>query len=461
MKNCFLDFRLHYRSGIWLAVVFLIIVGAGDGILSMRAARKLLDTNKWVEHSRMVGDELDDTLIAMLNLETGERGYLYTGERQYLEPYEIGKQEIDSHLARLEVLTSENPAQQQNLSRLRVSVQGVIGSFQRAIALQAAGRYQEAQEFVLGGTGKAEMDAVRTTLGEMKAEELRLLAILSAEAQQSQHYLLLAIPALHLAMGMLLIGAGALASRHLGKRVESFMLNEKLATVNRMASAVAHEINNPLEAITNLIWLAGNDPTASQSVRTHLAMADYELRKIAHATRQACAFYMENSEPTEVNVGEVVNNVLGLYAGRITGKQISVRIRNLDHDLLGYTEELRQMLANLCANAIDALGTRGTLSIKKSRAVCRPDEPGVLITVADNGSGIRPEHLDSIFEPFFTTKESTSTGLGLWVAKQIAEKHGGRITVRSRATANRHYTVVSVFLPALNEGWRQDIAVAA
>ena len=262
-------------------------------------------------------------------------------------------------------------------------------------------------------------------------------------------------------MGMLLIGAGALASRHLGKRVESFMLNEKLATVNRMASAVAHEINNPLEAITNLIWLAGNDPTTTQSVRTHLAMADYELRKIAHATRQACAFYMENSEPTEVNVGEVLNNVLGLYAGRITGKQISVRIRNLDHDLLGYTEELRQMLADLCANAIDALGTRGTLSIKMSRAVCRPDQPGVLITVADNGSGIRPEHLDSIFEPFFTTKGLNQHRAGTvggqadsrkaWRADHSSEQGNSQPALHSRLR----------FPARIKRGLAADIAVAA
>ena len=184
MKNCFLDFRLHYRSGIWLAVVFLIIVGAGDGILSMRATRKLLDTNKWVEHSRMVGDELDDTLIAMLNLETGERGYLYTGDASIWNRTKSASKRLTAIWRDFEVLTSENPAQQQNLSRLRVSVQGVIGSFQRAIALQAAGRYQEAQEFVLGGTGKAEMDAVRTTLGEMKAEELQLLAILGGSAAE-------------------------------------------------------------------------------------------------------------------------------------------------------------------------------------------------------------------------------------------------------------------------------------
>ena len=244
---------------------------------------------------------------------------------------------------------------------------------------------------------------------------------------------------------------------------DALVRTEKLAAVGRMASTVAHEINNPLEAVTNLIWIAKNDPSASDSVRTRLGMADDELRRVAHIAKQTLGFYRDASQQKMVKMREVMDSVLGLYASRIASKQISVRTHYEDCEVFGYAGELRQLFANLCGNAFDAVQSRGTLALKVSRSHAwrGANDAGIRITIADDGCGIAAENLKSLFKPFFTTKESTGTGLGLWLAKQIAEKHGGWITVRSDTSPSRHYTVFSVFLPLRDEAHLQDFAVAS
>jgi signal transduction histidine kinase len=412
-----------------------------------------------------------------LSAEASERGYLYTGQQQYLEPLRLGKPELAGHIDRLASLIADNPVQQQNVVRLRSAVQDALSFFEQAIALEAVGEHQSAKQLVLTGAGKTKMDAVHAVLDAMNAEEAQLLATRSTEAKHSERYLLLTIPISHFFMALLVILAGFLVRRDLRKRVEitrrfrglaerkhiallelrkaqeALVRAEKLSAVGRMASSVAHEINNPLEAVTNLIWIAKSDPTINEELRKHLVRADEELRRVAHITRQTLGFYRDSSQKENVKVREVLESVLGLYASRMNGKHISVRTRYEDCYVFGYTGELRQLFSNLCANAIDAVPAHGVLAVKASRSRDwgGTDEPGVRVTIADNGCGIDAEHLGSLFEPFFTTKEATGTGLGLWVTKQIAEKHGGRIAVRSSAGLQRHYTVFSLFLP-VSEG---------
>jgi PAS domain S-box-containing protein len=230
---------------------------------------------------------------------------------------------------------------------------------------------------------------------------------------------------------------------------------EKLAAVGRMASSIAHEINNPLEAITNLIWLARHDPSASPTLLKHLAAADEELRRVSQISKQALGFYRDSNTPAEVDLRDVIENVLSLYARRLAGKHISVRTHYEDGKIYGYPGELRQLFSNICANSLDALqpGGRLVVQVAKSRDWSDKTQTGVRVTFADDGSGIRRDHLAKLFQPFFTTKEATGTGLGLWVSKQIVEKHGGWIRLRSSADAEKHYTAVSVFIPARN--WAQ------
>jgi signal transduction histidine kinase len=464
-------------SGIWLGVVVLTAVVSINAVTSFLATENLIEKNNLVDHTQVVTAELDATLSALLSAEASERGYLYTGQQQYLEPLRLGKPELAGHIDRLASLIADNPVQQQNVVRLRSAVQDALSFFEQAIALEAVGEHQSAKQLVLTGAGKTKMDAVHAVLDAMNAEEAQLLATRSTEAKHSERYLLLTIPISHFFMALLVILAGFLVRRDLRKRVEitrrfrglaerkhiallelrkaqeALVRAEKLSAVGRMASSVAHEINNPLEAVTNLIWIAKSDPTINEELRKHLVRADEELRRVAHITRQTLGFYRDSSQKENVKVREVLESVLGLYASRMNGKHISVRTRYEDCYVFGYTGELRQLFSNLCANAIDAVPAHGVLAVKASRSRDwgGTDEPGVRVTIADNGCGIDAEHLGSLFEPFFTTKEATGTGLGLWVTKQIAEKHGGRIAVRSSAGLQRHYTVFSLFLP-VSEG---------
>ncbi|HYG99758.1 MAG TPA: PAS domain S-box protein [Terriglobales bacterium] len=231
------------------------------------------------------------------------------------------------------------------------------------------------------------------------------------------------------------------------KAQEALIRSEKLASVGRMAATIAHEINNPLASAINSIYLASTAPAQSESVHKHLNLAERELERVAHITRQTLGFYRETGQPTPVNVPEVVNGVLDLYGPKLKNKAISVQRRYRTPSSVRAIEgELRQIVSNLVSNSIDALGTNGMLHIRTScPGLNNGQRPKVRVTIADNGAGINSQHLKRIFEPFFTTKEAIGTGLGLWVTKELVNKHEGRIRVRSRVGKG---TVFSIWLPA-------------
>jgi PAS domain S-box-containing protein len=235
------------------------------------------------------------------------------------------------------------------------------------------------------------------------------------------------------------------------KRAEEALLrSEKLASVGRMAASIAHEINNPLAAVVNSLFLARTSKDASESVRRYLDIADDELRRISHITQQTLGFYRESSAPTSVSVSSVLDAAVDLLRGKI--KVRSARIQKQyegNLQVLAVSGELRQVLSNVLANSLDAIAENGTIKLRISRSTSSiTGIPQVRITVADDGKGMDAATRLRIFEPLFTTKESTGSGLGLWVSKQIIDKHQGSIRVRSRSTGNRRGTVVSVILPA-------------
>jgi PAS domain S-box-containing protein len=243
------------------------------------------------------------------------------------------------------------------------------------------------------------------------------------------------------------------------KRAEDALIrSEKLASVGRMAATVAHEINNPLAAVMNSIYIANSDPTLSPQTRDALQVADQELRRVAHIAAQTLVFCRETGIPTELQLPKIIDDVLGVYAKKLRDRGITVQQRQrcgpcgkkCDFCLAGNAGELRQVISNLLGNAMDALQDNGTLHVRLSRATSRDGSPKLRLTMADNGCGIRTENLKRVFEPFFTTKETVGTGLGLWVTEQIVQKYGGSIRMRSQA---RKGTVFSITLPAtLPEG---------
>lgn len=233
------------------------------------------------------------------------------------------------------------------------------------------------------------------------------------------------------------------------KKAEEALVNsEKLASVGHMAAVLAHEINNPLEAVTNLLFLAMTAEGVPEPVRQYLLTADAELKRIAHMTRQTLGFYRESTAPAVLRVAALLDSVFDLLQAKIFSKQATVRRQCGEHLAINaFPGELRQVLSNLVMNSLDAIAEEGKVTVRASQTIGRSGHHLIRITVADNGEGISARALSQIFDPFFTTKGSVGNGLGLWVSKQIIEKHGGSIQVHSCRNGPRKGTTFSVVLP--------------
>jgi PAS domain S-box-containing protein len=234
------------------------------------------------------------------------------------------------------------------------------------------------------------------------------------------------------------------------KKIEQALrTTEKLAAAGRLAATVAHEINNPLEAVTNLVYLAKRDSSDRKKVDSYLQLASRELDRVAHIARQTLGFYRETSSPVLFDVTRTLNDLLLLYEARLQTRKIKV-VKQYDKELevTGLAGEIRQAFSNLITNSIDAMPDGGSLAIRaRESRQWSNSNPGVRITVLDTGSGIAPGNRNNLFQPFFTTKADVGTGLGLWITRNIIEKHGGIIRVRSRTGAKAHGTAFSIFLP--------------
>jgi PAS domain S-box-containing protein len=231
------------------------------------------------------------------------------------------------------------------------------------------------------------------------------------------------------------------------KLEETLRVAEKISSVGRLAATVAHEINNPLEAVTNLIYLAKLDLGLPDTVRTYLNSADKELARVAHITQQTLGFYRDTSRPKPLVIADVVDEVLAIYERKAKHKELKIETRiqqRLSVDVL--SGELKQILSNLIANAIDACRPGGKIVVSARNSQHLRSGCGIRITVADNGAGISREDKRRLFTPFFTTKKDVGTGLGLWITKDLLERKGGRIRFRSSQSAPSG-TIMTVFLP--------------
>ncbi len=231
---------------------------------------------------------------------------------------------------------------------------------------------------------------------------------------------------------------------------------EKLAATGRLAASIAHEINNPLEAITNLLYLLSNHCELPDPARSYVEMAEHEVRRIAEITQQTLRFYRQSTLPARANLAELLDSVLSLHHGRLRNLDISVERRyDSATDLYCFAGEIRQVFANLIGNAIDAMPEGGRLIVRarRSRDWHNPSQIGIRFLVADTGSGMDSTVKKHIFEPFFTTKDVTGTGLGLWVTSEIIAKHNGTIRVRSRSESQggKSGTVFALFFPDTDE----------
>lgn len=212
---------------------------------------------------------------------------------------------------------------------------------------------------------------------------------------------------------------------------------------------MAHEINNPLEAITNLIFLA-KATTSREDTNKFLSMAEDELNRVSHLTRQTLGFYREAKPVAVVRVGELIESLASIFSSRARNRGVKVDVEVSEEAAsLTVSAEMRQVLANLVANSMDAMESGGRVRIRVSIGRSRRGEMerGIRLTVADSGSGIPKEIRPKMFEPFFTTKKDVGTGLGLWVCKGIVENNRGEIRMKSSAEPGRSWTAFTVFLP--------------
>jgi PAS domain S-box-containing protein len=552
--------RLSVITGFGLLLVLLI----ANALITLRQLGAQIESQARVAHSRQVLYELSQTESLLKDAETGQRGFLYTGDPKYLTPYTQALGQVQPHIDSLARLTADNAREQARIPELRDLAQKKTAELAQTIALYKAGKLDEAKTLVLSDVGLNYMDKIRLLVVQMEGEEASLESERTARYKASIQktiasiYLtsLLAVVGLALLAYYILrqidlrekhahevrtreewfrvtltsIGDAVIATdpqgivtflnpvaealtgttlamakgrkieqvfpifnertlkaaenpvskvmaqgivvglanhtvlqhtdgrmipiedsaapirddrqqllgvvlifrdvTHERKSEEFLRKTEKLASAARLSATVAHEINNPLEAIVNLIYVAKTSPDAPPSVVGQLTLAEKELDRVAHITRQTLGFYRDSSVPQSVDLAALIESILGLYSHKFHAKNIVIR-RQLGEcpTIRGVPGELKQAISNLISNSADAVGKEGTITVGL-QCVEESGSRVVEVTVEDDGPGVPAEHSDRIFEPFFTTKQDVGTGLGLWVTKGIIDRHGGNILVR-------------------------------
>ena len=243
---------------------------------------------------------------------------------------------------------------------------------------------------------------------------------------------------------------GVLADTTQRKQAEEAMVRaEKLAVAGRLAASVAHEINNPLESVTNLLYLITLSDQISE-VQTHANRALEELLRVSLITQSTLKFHRQPGSPRIIRLSEILDSILALFRGRLLASEITVDLRaEGEIPVSCMPSEAQQIFANLVSNSMEATPRRGKLVIRlrPSRDWRDYQTPGMRVTVADTGTGMDRQTMRRVFEPFFTTKADTGTGLGMWVVAQLVERHRGHVRVWSIQRESGCGTAVSVFLP--------------
>jgi len=230
---------------------------------------------------------------------------------------------------------------------------------------------------------------------------------------------------------------------------EALRKTEKLAAMGRLAGIIAHEINNPLESVTNAFYLLRTHPSLDEEARYFAQLGEEELARVCHITRQTLGFYRESQHPVDVSIAGLLDEVLELQQRRLQLDRIALQKKFLSEGTIrGFPVELRQVFFNLIGNAIQAMPHGGNLRVRLAgRWNEKVRRSELLVSICDTGTGVRPEHARHLFEPFFSTKSSKGTGLGLWISKGIVEKHEGTIGFRSLPWKGGNITSFRVVLP--------------
>jgi PAS domain S-box-containing protein len=230
---------------------------------------------------------------------------------------------------------------------------------------------------------------------------------------------------------------------------EALRKAERLAAMGRVAGIIAHEINNPLEAIINAFYLLRDHQSLDDEAKAYARMGEEELHRVAHIVRQTLGFYRESQQPMAVSIPEILNNVVELQSRHLQVNGIAVE-KSYETEALvfGFPMELKQVFLNLIGNAVQAMAEGGRLRLRvREHTDAETQNRGLSVSICDTGSGIKPEHAKHLFEPFFSTKSIKGTGLGLWISKGIVQKYEGTIHFRSLRRSDGCATCFRVFLP--------------
>jgi PAS domain S-box-containing protein len=575
--------NIYRRFSVTTGFLLLLIVLIANALVTRHQLSVQVDIQNRAVHAQQVRFELSQTESLLKDAETGQRGYLYTGDPKYLAPYDLAITEIPAHIRDLAQLTINNPYEHARVPELQTLSQAKLSELAQTISYYHSGHADVAKAQVLSNRGLLLMNRIHELMGDMTQHETSLQTARFAASRASirrtfisiylvtciavlglfclAYYILhiIALRDLHArqtlereewfrstltSLGDAVISTDGLGRvtflnpiaeqlmgiRHLhavGRPIEDVFpifnesshlpvenpvkkvmetgsiiglanhtvlqrsagtlipiedsaapirdrhgnlvgvvlvfrdatherrsqellrKTEKLAAAARLSATVAHEINNPLEAIGNLIYIVKATDGLPPAASANLALVEQELARVSHITRQTLGFYRESTLPNQIDLPDLVESVIKIYSNKFHTKNITVEQDFQDcPSIHGLSGELKQAIANLISNAIDAAPDGGTVHVRLS---CLETAAGqaVQISVEDDGDGIAAEHKDRIFEPFFTTKKDVGTGLGLWVTKQIIDRHSGSIHVNSRNGADSTGTIFSVLLPVV------------
>jgi PAS domain S-box-containing protein len=572
----------YKRASVVIGFGLLLVLLIANAFITKRQVDIQVDNQEWVAHTRQVLYDLSQTASLLKDAETGQRGFLYTGDPKYLTPYTDAINQVQTHIDSLARATADNPTERARIPQLRDLVQKKTGELAQTIALYKSGKFDQAKALVLSDAGLQYMDQIRLLVIQMEGDEQSLDLERTAHYNKSIQKTIASIylTSLIAAIGLVLltyyilrqieirekhatelrvreewfrvtltsIGDAVIATDPQGKvtflnpiaealtgtrlaevrnrpiqevfpifnefthkaaenpvsKVMEFGVvvglanhtvlkhtdgtlipiedsaapirddhhkllgvvlvfrdvtherksqdvlrkTEKLASAARLSATVAHEINNPLEAIFNLVYVAKTDPDATPSIVGQLALAEQELERVAHITRQTLGFYRDSSVSQEIDLAALIESVFNLYSHKIRAKNIAIQRQFAPcPPFRGVPSELKQAISNLISNAADAVGADGTITVRLQSI----EENGgrvAQVVVEDDGPGIPTDHHQRIFEPFFTTKQDVGTGLGLWVTKGIIDRHGGTILVGSnRSGESARGAAFTILLP--------------
>jgi PAS domain S-box-containing protein len=577
---------LYKRFSVLAGFVVLLIVLAASSAVTRRQLGVQAEDRDWLAHSGEVLLEIERTESLLKDAETGQRGFLFTGDPKYLAPYTNAVAQVRSQINTLADSTKDNPRQQARIKTLHRLSTEKLNELKQTISLFQSGRHLDAKALVLSDAGLTYMNEIRSELSAMEQEEHSVEAMRLAVFQKSQALTIACIylTAVLSAVGLLLLAYYILREMDLRERHARLMIEreewfrvtltslgdaviatdeqgavtfvnpvaeqltgwtlveakgqpinkvfpifneytlvpvenpvkkvmelgaivglanhtvllntsgvmipiedsaapirddrerlvgvvlvfrdatherksqeilrktEKLAAAARLSATFAHEINNPLEAVVNLIYIVKHTEGLPDAAIQPLEMAEQELERVSHITRQTLGFYRESNVRGPVELPVIIENVIKLYSNKFRTKSINIE-RNFNNSapVYGLFGELTQAVSNLISNAADAVSLQGTIRLDLS-VVDNLDgsiNKWTRLVIEDDGPGIPNELAERIFEPFFTTKTDIGTGLGLWVTREIVGRHGGQIEVAPAANGTSNGARFTILLPCV------------